>query len=90
LNLTPKSDSDGTIDERIEKAMNRELFWQLLDDTRVAADGDPFEQGQHLTAALAAMTPEAIAEFDELAHEIQDQAYTAEAAMADRPGAGGV
>ncbi|MCC7358567.1 MAG: DUF4240 domain-containing protein [Anaerolineales bacterium] len=58
--------------------MNRELFWQLIEDSRAAADGDPYAQGQHLTAALAEMTLEDIAEFDALAHDLQDQAYSAE------------
>ena len=58
--------------------MNRELFWQLMEDTRAAADGDPFEQGQALAAALAEMTPDDIVEFEAVAHELQDQAFTAE------------
>lgn len=58
--------------------MNREIFWQLMDDTRAASDGDPFEQGQQLAAALAALTPEEIVAFDDLAHELQEQAFTAE------------
>lgn len=57
--------------------MNREHFWQLMDDTRAAADGDPFAQAQALTAALAALPPEEIVEFDDLAHAVQDEAYTA-------------
>lgn len=57
--------------------MERELFWKLMDDTRAAAGGDPFEQSQGLIAALAELTPEAIVEFDELAHTLQDEAYTA-------------
>jgi len=58
--------------------MESELFWQLIDESRAAADGDPFEQGQALIAALAAMTPEDIVGFDDRAHELQDQAFTAE------------
>jgi hypothetical protein len=57
--------------------MQREWFWQLMDESRAEADGDPFEQSQRLTAALAELPPEEIIEFDHLAHELQDQAYSA-------------
>ena len=63
---------------RTPNPMNRELFWQMMEESRDAADGDPFEQSQHLTAALAEMLPEDILEFDALAHDVQDQAYLAE------------
>jgi len=58
--------------------MNSERFWQLIDESRAAADSDPFEQSQQLTAALADLPPEEIVDFDQLARDFQDRAYTAD------------
>ena len=60
--------------------MNIEQFWQLIDQSRADAEasGDPYEQSQALTAALAELEPEDILDFDALARELMDRAYTAD------------
>ena len=58
--------------------MNFDTFWQLIDDTRHAADGDPRRQSQLLRAALADTTTETITRFDEIFHDLRDRAFRAE------------
>jgi 5-formyltetrahydrofolate cyclo-ligase len=57
--------------------MEKERFWQLIEEAREAADGDPYQQAQRLTEALAELPADEIVEFDDFAHDLQDQAYTA-------------
>src|SRR5690349_14320701 len=57
--------------------MESERFWQLIEEAREAADGDLYVQAQQLTEVLTALPAGEIVEFDDFAHDLQDQAYTA-------------
>lgn len=55
--------------------MDQAKFWNLVDQSRTAADGDPEEQLEHLREQLLALEPDEIVAFDKRLSEHHMQAY---------------
>ncbi|GAA2741361.1 MULTISPECIES: DUF4240 domain-containing protein [Kitasatospora] len=53
-------------------------FWQLIDETRDAADGDPDEQADAVVDRLAQLTPDDVLDFARLFEARFQRAYTTE------------
>jgi len=58
--------------------MDETDFWQLIDDTRDAADGDPDEQADVLVERLLQLTPDDVVDFARLFEARFQRAYTTE------------
>ena len=58
--------------------MNLAIFWELIDKTRSASDGDPAKQSQLLRAELARRPPEEIIAFKAIHDDLFDEAYIAD------------
>jgi hypothetical protein len=50
-------------------------FWQLIEDSRENAGGDPDEQAEQLTDLLSDLPPDEIVAFDRMLHELLAAAY---------------
>lgn len=50
-------------------------FWQIIDETRDAADGDPDEQAERLVERLAQLTPDDVIDFARLFEARFQRAY---------------
>ena len=55
--------------------MDAATFWQLIEDSRENAGGDPDEQAEELTDLLSDLPPDEIVAFDQLLHELMAAAY---------------
>lgn len=55
--------------------MNIEQFWQLIDKTHAASDGDPEKQMQLLIDELVTMPVEAIFDYQRIQDSLEDRAY---------------
>ncbi|AUG76834.1 polymerase [Kitasatospora sp. MMS16-BH015] len=53
-------------------------FWQLIDDSRIAADGDPDEQADALVERLTQLTPDDVIDFARLFEARFQRAYRTE------------
>jgi Protein of unknown function (DUF4240) len=51
-------------------------FWQLIGDTRAAADNDTGRQSELLEERLSQLPPSEIVEFQRIRHRLDEQAYT--------------
>ncbi|MFG2821110.1 DUF4240 domain-containing protein [Kitasatospora sp. NPDC048365] len=58
--------------------MDETDFWQLIDETRDAADGDPDEQADALVERLVQLTPDDVVDFARLFEARFQRAYTVE------------
>jgi hypothetical protein len=57
-------------------AMDDTAFWQLIADTRGAAEGDTERQSELLEEKLGRLPGEQIAEFQRIRHRLDEQAYS--------------
>ncbi|WP_406210964.1 DUF4240 domain-containing protein [Kitasatospora sp. NBC_01560] len=55
--------------------MDETDFWQIIDDTREAADGDPDEQADRLVERLVLLTPDDVIDFARLFEARFQRAY---------------
>ena len=55
--------------------MDIKEFWELIDKTREAAKGDAWKQSELLTEELAKLPEKEIISFDEIFHDLKDNAY---------------
>lgn len=53
-------------------------FWQIIDETRDAADGDPDDQADLLVERLVQLTPDEVIDFARLFEARFQRAYTRE------------
>ncbi|MEV4555847.1 DUF4240 domain-containing protein [Kitasatospora sp. NPDC049285] len=58
--------------------MDETAFWQLIDDTRDAADGDPDDQAEVLVERLMQLTPDEVLDFARQFEARFQRAYTVE------------
>jgi hypothetical protein len=56
--------------------MEKNTFWQIIDTTRQAAEGDPYEHVNTLQEALGKLEAEEIVDFDRIFREHRASAYT--------------
>jgi Protein of unknown function (DUF4240) len=57
-------------------AMDQEMFWRLIADTRAAADSDTGRQSQMLDERLRRLPPRQIADFERIRRTLDRRAYT--------------
>ncbi|GAB2740671.1 DUF4240 domain-containing protein [Streptomyces bullii] len=60
----------------LERVMDETEFWQLVDDAREAADGDPEEQADLLVERLTRLDPESVLDFARHFEARYNRAYT--------------
>ncbi len=58
--------------------MDIAAFWELMDKTREASDGDPFKQADLLTEALTQLSENDILTYEAILWDLMDQTFTAD------------